>query len=81
VLAGSPAEMVEQVLANMQNEEAGLDGDDEMEDVEDDDSDSDYNPEYVEGNQGANMTEVLTSIQDLRVYMTQRFDTQETFKT
>jgi len=76
VPAGTPAEMVVEMLANMNNEEVELEGDAEMEDVEDD-SDSDYNPENVHGNQGADMTQVLTSIQDLRAYMTQKFYTQD----
>jgi len=53
-----------------------LEGYAEMEDVEDD-SDSDYHPINVDVHQGGDMIEVLESISDLKVFMTQRFNAQD----
>ena len=72
--------LVEELRANRNNEDAGLD-DSEMGEAEDD-SDSDYIPIYEEHQQrvdaqGADMSQVLASISDLKTFMTQRFNDQE----
>lgn len=76
----TPTEMVEEMLANLQNEEAGLNGDAEMKDVGDEDeNDSDYDPDIIEVDQeGMNdLTKVIDGIRDLKTLMTQKFEAQD----
>ena len=73
--------MVEEIRANRNNKDVGLEGDAEMGEAEDD-SDSDYVPNYEEGQQsvnaqGSDLSQVLASIGYLESFMTQRFNDQK----
>ena len=77
VPANIEPELVDEMRANLNHEDAGLDGDAEMEEAEDD-NDSDYEPEVPEVQHGPDMTQVLASISDLKSFMTQQFNDQDT---
>jgi len=72
--------LVEEMRENQNNEDVGL-NDVEMGEVEDD-SDSDYVPNYEEGQQGVDaqrqdLSMVLACISDLKAFMSQKFNDQE----
>lgn len=66
--------MVDEIRAKFNNEDAELEGDAEMHEVEDDND-----PDIVEDQQGVgaqmtDMTQVLANISDLKAYMIQTFN-------
>ena len=64
------------MIANLENEEVGLERDAEMEDVE---NEEDNNGSYfhTQVHHRVDLTEVMTDMRNLKIFMTQRFDAQD----